>query len=44
MKRKIDIAAVPELQTSVGMQGSAQQQEVWGAVISGILVAIIYAL
>ena len=44
MKKKIDIAAVPELRTSVGMNGSAQQQEVYGPIIAGIIAAIIYAL
>lgn len=41
MKRKIDIAALPELATSVGMQGSLKQKEVGGPVCVGIIVATI---
>ncbi|HEX8641309.1 MAG TPA: hypothetical protein VF704_09160 [Allosphingosinicella sp.] len=44
MKKKIDIAAVPELRTSVGMHGSVKQKEVGGPVCAGLLVALIYAL
>ena len=44
MKKKIDIAAVPELTTSVGMHGSVKQKEVGGPLCFGILVAIIMAL
>lgn len=44
MKKKIDIAAVPELRTSVGMHGSFKQKEVAGPTCLGIIVAIIYAL
>lgn len=43
MKRKIDIAAVPELRTSVGMHGSLKQKEVGGPTCVGVLVAIISA-
>ena len=44
MKKKIDIAAIPELGTSVGMHGSLKQKEVGGPVCLGILIAIMYAL
>jgi len=44
MKKKIDIAAIPELNTSVGMHGSVKQKEVWGPLCLGIAIAVIYAL
>ena len=44
MKKKIDIASVPELRTSVGMHGSLKQKEVGGPVCFGVLCAIIVAL
>ncbi len=44
MKKKIDITAVPELRTSVGMHGSLKQKEVGGPVCLGIAIAIMYAL
>lgn len=44
MKKKIDIANVPELTTSVGMHGSVKQQEVYGPLCLGVVVAIIMAL
>lgn len=44
MKKKIDISAVPELRTSVGMHGSLKQKEVGGPVCLGIAIAILYAL
>jgi hypothetical protein len=44
MKKKIDINAVPELRTSVGMHGSLKQKEVGGPICLGIAVAILYAL
>ena len=44
MKKKIDIASVPELRTSVGMHGSLKQKEVGGPVCLGIAIAIMYAL
>jgi hypothetical protein len=46
MKKKIDIAAIPELQTSVRMHGSARQQEVggWGCLALCLAVATIMAL
>jgi hypothetical protein len=44
MKKKIDVRALPELDTSVGMQGSLKQKEVGGPLCLGIAVAIIIAL
>lgn len=44
MKKKIDIAAIPELDTSVGMHGSVKQKEVAGPLCLGILVAVIIGL
>ncbi|HYI63714.1 MAG TPA: hypothetical protein VEW71_02395 [Allosphingosinicella sp.] len=41
--KKIDIAAIPELGTKVGMHGSMKQKEVGGPLCAGILVAIIIA-
>jgi hypothetical protein len=41
MKKKIEIAALPELDTSVAMQGSLQQKEVGGPLCVGIVVGII---
>ena len=44
MKKKIDISAIPELGTSVGMHGSVKQKEVGGPLCLGLVVAVIYAL
>ena len=44
MKKRIDIAAVPELRTSVAMHGSLKQQEVKGPICLGIAAAIMLAL
>jgi len=44
MTKKIDIARIPELGTSVGMHGSMKQQEVAGPLCLGILVAVLIAL
>ncbi len=44
MKKKIDIAAVPELRTSVAMHGSLKQQEVKGPICLGVAVALLMAL
>lgn len=44
MKKKIEIAAIPELGTSVGMHGSVKQKEVGGPLCLGLLVAVMYAL
>lgn len=43
MKRKIDIAAIPELGTSVGMHGSVRQKDVAGPMCLGVLLALIIA-
>jgi hypothetical protein len=43
MKKKIDIANVPELTTSVGMHGSVKQKEVGGPLCLGIVIAIAMA-
>jgi hypothetical protein len=39
--RKIDIAKLPELKTSVGIFGSAKQKEVGGIVCGGVLIALV---
>jgi hypothetical protein len=44
MKKKIEIAAVPELDTSVAMQGALQQKEVGGPLCVGVVVGIIIAV
>ena len=45
MKKKIDITAVPELRTSVGMHGSLRQKEVAGGpCLLTAAVMILYAL
>lgn len=47
MTKKIDISAIPELDTSVGMHGSMKQAEVVGAacpLVAAVLVGIIIAL
>ena len=44
MKKKIEIATIPELGTSVGMHGSVKQKEVGGPLCLGALVALLYAL
>lgn len=41
MSKKIDISAIPELSTSVGMHGSVKQKEVIGPLCFGIVVAVI---
>ena len=41
MKKKIDINALPELGTSVGMHGSMKQKEVGGPFCVGVIIAII---
>jgi hypothetical protein len=41
MRKKFEIAKLPELTTSVGMHGSARQKEVGGGAC--ILVAVIMA-
>jgi hypothetical protein len=42
--KKIDIRAIPELRTSVGMHGSLKQKEVGGPTCLGLLVALMMAL
>lgn len=42
MKKKIDISAIPELSTSVGMHGSTKK-EVVGPVCLGVAYALIMA-
>ena len=44
MKKKIDIANVPELTTSVGLNGSLRQKEVGGPLCLGVVIAIIIGL
>ncbi len=44
MKKMIDITAIPELGTSVGMHGSVKQKEVKGPLCLGVVVAIVIAL
>ena len=44
MKKKSDIAAIPELNTSVGMHGSVKQKEVGGPLCLGAVVALFIAL
>ena len=43
MRKKIDVRALPDLGTSVGMPGSLKQKEVGGPLCLGIAVAIIIA-
>lgn len=44
MNKKIDISAIPELNTSVGMHGSVKQKEVKGPLCLGLVVAVVIAL
>jgi hypothetical protein len=44
MKKKIEIGAVPELGTSVGLHGSMKQKEVGGPVCLSIVVGLFIAL
>ena len=44
MTKKIEIANLPELTTSVGMHGSVKQQEVGGPLCFAVAVAVIMAL
>ncbi len=37
--KKIDISAIPELKTSVGIHGSTKQKEVGGPLCLGVVVA-----
>jgi hypothetical protein len=44
MTKKIDIAAIPELGTSVGIHGAIKQQEVAGPLCLGIVIAVFMAI
>lgn len=44
MKKKIQIDAVPDLGTSVGLQGSMKQKEVGGAFCVALALGLIAAL
>jgi hypothetical protein len=44
MTKKIEIATIPELNTSVGMHGSVKQKEVAGPLCLAAVVALMYAL
>jgi hypothetical protein len=44
MTKKIDIAAIPELDTGVGIHSSVKQQEVGGPLCFGIAVAILFLI
>jgi hypothetical protein len=44
MNKKIDISAIPELGTSVGMHGSVKQTEVFGPFCLGVVFAAIMGL
>ena len=39
--KKIDIASIPELKTSVGIHGSVKQKEVGGPICIAILIGVI---
>ena len=39
--KKIDISKLPELKTSVGIQGSMKQKEVGGSACVGVFIAIV---
>jgi hypothetical protein len=40
--KKVDIAKLPELNTSVGIHGSAKQKEVTGPICLGLIFGILY--
>jgi hypothetical protein len=42
--KKIDIARIPQLNTSVGMQGSVKHKEVGGPVCLGALLGVALVL
>ena len=44
MTKKIEIANLPELTTSVGMHGSVKQKEVGGPLCLAVVIAIVMAL
>ncbi|HEY0117021.1 MAG TPA: hypothetical protein VGB54_15015 [Allosphingosinicella sp.] len=43
MRKKIDVRALPELDTSVGMQGSLKQKEVGGPLCLAIFIGVVIA-
>jgi len=44
MKKRIDITAIPELGTSVGMHGSVKQKEVGGPICLALVVAVVIGI
>ncbi|HEX8400846.1 MAG TPA: hypothetical protein VF628_04005 [Allosphingosinicella sp.] len=42
--KKIDIARLPELKTSVGIQGAAKHKEVGGPVCLGALLGVAFVI
>ncbi len=42
--KKIDITAIPELGTSVGLHGSVKQKEVAGPLCLGLVLAVLIGL
>ena len=44
MTKKIEIANIPELTTSVGMHGSVKQKETTGPICFALVVAALMAL
>lgn len=40
-KKKIDISALPDLGTSVGIHGSSKQKEVGGPLCLGIVLGVV---
>lgn len=44
MKKKIEIATIPELGTSVGLHGSMKQTEVGGVACATVAVMLLFAV
>ena len=44
MQKTIDITAIPELGTSVGLHGSVKQKEVHGPLLLGLALALVIGL
>jgi hypothetical protein len=44
MNKKIDISAIPELSTKVGIHGSVKQKEVGGPLCLGLVIAVAVGL
>ena len=44
MAKKIEIANIPELTTSVGMHGSAKQKEISGPLCLALVIAALMAI